>query len=118
MQSSLQYPLIGCRSVVAQVGVYLSKDLMTIAGHSLKANITTLGPLVLPFSEQILFLANIVSRKVSLYSPLNPLSLYYALGAIPFYLQTAIIHDDHMSGRLLLLIGHHPGFSRILRSPS
>ncbi|CAL8466615.1 g6151 [Coccomyxa elongata] len=47
-----------------KVGVYLSKDLMTIAGHSLKANITTLGPLVLPFSEQILFLANLVSRKV------------------------------------------------------
>ncbi|EIE21149.1 hypothetical protein COCSUDRAFT_48294 [Coccomyxa subellipsoidea C-169] len=28
-------------------GVYLSKDLMSIAGHALKANITTLGPLVL-----------------------------------------------------------------------
>ena len=45
-------------------GVYLSKDLMRIAGHALKANITTLGPLVLPISEQILFFANLVARKV------------------------------------------------------
>jgi len=37
---------------------------MKIAGHALKANITTLGPLVLPLSEQILFFANLVARKV------------------------------------------------------
>ncbi|KAK9811672.1 hypothetical protein WJX72_008053 [[Myrmecia] bisecta] len=46
------------------VGVYLSKDLMSIAGHGLKNNITTLGPLVLPISEQLLFFANLVGRKV------------------------------------------------------
>jgi hypothetical protein len=45
-------------------GVYLSKDLMSIAGHALKANITTLGPLVLPISEQLLFFLNLVARKV------------------------------------------------------
>lgn len=45
-------------------GVFLSKDLMRIAGHALKANITTLGPLVLPISEQLLFFANLVARKV------------------------------------------------------
>ncbi|KAL4429609.1 hypothetical protein ABPG77_008658 [Micractinium sp. CCAP 211/92] len=44
-------------------GVFLSKDLMRIAGHALKANITTLGPLVLPISEQLLFFANLVARK-------------------------------------------------------
>ena len=60
-----------CVSVQADVcvlpwcaGVYLSKDLMTIAGHSLKANITTLAPLVLPISEQLLFFINLVMRKV------------------------------------------------------
>ncbi len=37
---------------------------MRIAGHALKANITTLGPLVLPISEQLLFFANLVARKV------------------------------------------------------
>lgn len=46
------------------VGVHLSKELMRIAGHALKANITTLGPLVLPLSEQILFFANLVARKI------------------------------------------------------
>jgi 3-ketoacyl-CoA synthase len=46
------------------VGVHLSKDLMRIAGHALKVNITTLGPLVLPLSEQLLFFANLVARKV------------------------------------------------------
>lgn len=45
-------------------GVHLSRDLMRIAGHALKANITTLGPLVLPLSEQLLFFANLIARKV------------------------------------------------------
>ena len=47
-----------------RVGVHLSKDLMSVAGHALKANITTLGPLVLPISEQLLFFVNLVARKV------------------------------------------------------
>ena len=47
-----------------KTGVYLSKELMAIAGHALKANITTLGPLVLPLSEQILFFLNLIARKV------------------------------------------------------
>ncbi|RWR88842.1 3-ketoacyl-CoA synthase 11 [Cinnamomum micranthum f. kanehirae] len=46
------------------VGVSLSKDLMAIAGQALKSNITTLGPLVLPMSEQLLFFAILVARKV------------------------------------------------------
>ena len=45
-------------------GVRLSKDLMAIAGEALKANITTLGPLVLPVSEQLLFAANFVARRL------------------------------------------------------
>lgn len=47
-----------------KIGVALSKDLMAIAGEALKANITTLGPLVLPLSEQLLFFATLVARKV------------------------------------------------------
>jgi 3-ketoacyl-CoA synthase len=47
-----------------KVGVHLSKELMAIAGRSLKANITTLAPLVLPASEQALFAINFISRKV------------------------------------------------------
>ncbi|KAH9761978.1 3-ketoacyl-CoA synthase 11 [Citrus sinensis] len=36
-----------------KVGVTLSKNLMAVAGDALKTNITTLGPLVLPMSEQL-----------------------------------------------------------------
>uniref|UniRef100_A0A2N9FB82 3-ketoacyl-CoA synthase n=1 Tax=Fagus sylvatica TaxID=28930 RepID=A0A2N9FB82_FAGSY len=46
------------------VGVALSKDLVNMAGEALKSNITTLGPLVLPMSEQILFLASLIGRKI------------------------------------------------------
>ncbi|XP_023741701.1 3-ketoacyl-CoA synthase 4 [Lactuca sativa] len=45
-------------------GVSLSKDLMTVVGGALKSNITTLGPLVLPISEQLLFFVNLVARKL------------------------------------------------------
>lgn len=45
-------------------GVRLSKELMAVAGEALKVNVTTLGPLVLPVSEQLLFLVNLVLRKV------------------------------------------------------
>ncbi|KAF5175075.1 3-ketoacyl-CoA synthase [Thalictrum thalictroides] len=45
-------------------GVSLSKDLMAIAGDALKSNITTMGPLVLPASEQLLFLFTLIGRKV------------------------------------------------------
>ncbi|KAJ1258881.1 hypothetical protein BS78_10G109800 [Paspalum vaginatum] len=46
------------------VGINLSKDLMTIAGNALKANITAIGPLVLPASEQLLFALSFIARKV------------------------------------------------------
>lgn len=49
-----------------QVGVLLSKQLMAIAGHALKANITTLAPLVLPVSEMVVFVAVLFARKVLL----------------------------------------------------
>lgn len=45
-------------------GLSVSRDLLEIGGHALKANITTLGPLVLPLSEQLLFLATLIGRKV------------------------------------------------------
>ncbi|CAI9094477.1 OLC1v1030224C1 [Oldenlandia corymbosa var. corymbosa] len=46
-----------------KIGVSLSKDLMAVAGDALKTNITTLGPLVLPMSEQLLFFATLVGKK-------------------------------------------------------
>ncbi|XP_057957516.1 3-ketoacyl-CoA synthase 6-like isoform X2 [Malania oleifera] len=47
-----------------KVGISLSKDLMRIAGEALKSNITTIGPLVLPASEQLLFLFTLIGRKI------------------------------------------------------
>ncbi|KAK4853239.1 hypothetical protein QYF36_005812 [Acer negundo] len=47
-----------------RIGISLSKDLMAVAGDALKTNITTLGPLVLPMSEQLLFFATLVGRKL------------------------------------------------------
>ncbi|KAL6631304.1 hypothetical protein ACP70R_028154 [Stipagrostis hirtigluma subsp. patula] len=45
-------------------GINLNKDLMAIAGDALKANITAIGPLVLPASEQLLFALSFIARKV------------------------------------------------------
>jgi 3-ketoacyl-CoA synthase len=53
-------------------GVRLSKDLMAIAGEALKANITTLGPLVLPLSEQLIFAGNLFARKVLRWRGVRP----------------------------------------------
>ncbi|PON57857.1 Very-long-chain 3-ketoacyl-CoA synthase [Parasponia andersonii] len=47
-----------------KTGVSLSKDLMAIAGGALKTNITTLGPLVLPISEQLLFFGTLVAKRL------------------------------------------------------
>ncbi|CAA2958761.1 3-ketoacyl- synthase 6-like [Olea europaea subsp. europaea] len=47
-----------------EVGISLSKDLMAIAGEALKSTITTIGPLVLPASEQLLFLFTLIGQKI------------------------------------------------------
>lgn len=46
------------------VGVSLARELMAVAGDALKTNITTLGPLVLPLSEQLMFLITLGKKKV------------------------------------------------------
>ncbi|KAJ6745878.1 3-KETOACYL-COA SYNTHASE 10 [Salix koriyanagi] len=45
-------------------GLKVSKDLVEIGGEALKTNITTLGPLVLPFSEQLLFFTTLIWRNL------------------------------------------------------
>jgi len=47
-----------------RVGVSLARELMAVAGDALKTNITTLGPMVLPLSEQLKFLRSLVLRRV------------------------------------------------------
>nr|XP_043623498.1 3-ketoacyl-CoA synthase 10 [Erigeron canadensis] len=46
-------------------GLKISKDLVEIGGDALKTNITTLGPLVLPLSEQLFFFATLMKRYLS-----------------------------------------------------
>ncbi|CAI5980853.1 unnamed protein product [Closterium sp. NIES-64] len=46
------------------VGVMLSRELMGTAAKALKANVRTLGPLVLPLSEKLLFAAAYIARRV------------------------------------------------------
>ncbi|XP_073055426.1 3-ketoacyl-CoA synthase 10-like [Primulina eburnea] len=43
-------------------GIKISRDLVEIGGDALKTNITTLGPLVLPFSEQFFFFSTLISK--------------------------------------------------------
>ncbi|XP_066373431.1 3-ketoacyl-CoA synthase 6-like [Miscanthus floridulus] len=45
-------------------GLDLSMDLMGVAARTLKANITTIAPLVLPASEKLLFAMSFVSTKL------------------------------------------------------
>ncbi|XP_054784235.1 3-ketoacyl-CoA synthase 1-like [Prosopis cineraria] len=54
------------------VGVSLARELMAVAGDALKTNITTLGPLVLPFSEQFMFFLSLVRKKVLKHSKVKP----------------------------------------------
>ncbi|KAI3785256.1 hypothetical protein L1987_44372 [Smallanthus sonchifolius] len=46
------------------LGIKLSKDLSVIGGEALKSNIMTIGPSVLPASEQLLFLFSLIGRKL------------------------------------------------------
>lgn len=75
-------------------GVTLSKDLMAVAGEALKTNITTLGPLVLPISEQLLFLATLVAKKIFRFHKIKPYIPDYKLAFEHFCI--------HAGGRAVL----------------
>ncbi|KAJ4731146.1 3-ketoacyl-CoA synthase [Rhynchospora pubera] len=74
-------------------GISLSKDLMAIAGDALKSNITTIGPLVLPMSEQLLFFFTLVGRKL-----INPTLRPY----IPDFKQAFEHFCIHAGGRAVI----------------
>jgi hypothetical protein len=57
-----------CEDKDGIVGVRLSKELMKVAGRTLKQNITELGPKVLPLSEILLFAGNMIIRKVNFWT--------------------------------------------------
>ena len=41
------------------------QELMTVAGTALQDNITSLGPSILPMSEQIKYLVSLLRRKIT-----------------------------------------------------
>ncbi|KAF6176864.1 hypothetical protein GIB67_026551 [Kingdonia uniflora] len=45
-------------------GLAISRDLLEVGGDALKTNITTLGPIVLPVSEQLLFFSTLVRKQL------------------------------------------------------
>eukprot|EP00879_Flechtneria_rotunda_P000401 GHRR01000495.1.p1 GENE.GHRR01000495.1~~GHRR01000495.1.p1 ORF type:complete len:487 (+),score=167.61 GHRR01000495.1:833-2293(+) len=47
------------------VGVRLNKDIVQVGTRALKDNMTALGPLVLPISEQLTFAANMATRQLA-----------------------------------------------------
>jgi 3-ketoacyl-CoA synthase len=47
-------------------GVTLRKELLKVAAGALKENITVLGPLVLPISEQVKFFVNLTLRRLNM----------------------------------------------------
>lgn len=53
-------------------GLSVSKDVVEVGGHALKANITTLGPLVLPVSEQFHFFKSLVFKRSTSSKPYIP----------------------------------------------
>merc|ERR1740138_445082 len=46
------------------LGVALSKEIVKVAGNAMKVNLTQLGPLILPLSEQAKVLYSIVAKKL------------------------------------------------------
>ncbi|KAF5189266.1 3-ketoacyl-CoA synthase [Thalictrum thalictroides] len=47
-----------------KVGIALSKDLPIVAGEALKINLTSLGYVVLPIKEKLLYYANYIGRNI------------------------------------------------------
>ncbi|WMV34168.1 hypothetical protein MTR67_027553 [Solanum verrucosum] len=76
------------------IGISLSKRLMVVAGETLKSNITTLGPLVLPMSEQLLYFGYLIARKVFKLKNINPYILDFKLAFEHFFI--------HAGGRAVL----------------
>ncbi|XP_074582520.1 3-ketoacyl-CoA synthase 20-like [Curcuma longa] len=90
-----------------KVGVSLSKDLMSVAGEALKTNITTLGPLVLPLSEQLLFFLTLVSRRAFRWRRIQPYIPDFKLAFEHFCVHAggrAVL--DELEKRLGLAEGH------------
>ncbi|XP_071706398.1 3-ketoacyl-CoA synthase 5-like [Rutidosis leptorrhynchoides] len=75
------------------MGIELNLDLLVVADKSLKTNITIIGPLVLPLSEKLLFVYNLLKRKLLK----NDVKLY-----IPNFKKAFEHFCIHAGGRLVI----------------
>ena len=55
-----------CEDGDGHSGVRLSKEIVKVAGNAMKINLTQLGPLILPLSEQLKVVYSIVTKKLGL----------------------------------------------------
>uniref|UniRef100_M1BC96 3-ketoacyl-CoA synthase n=1 Tax=Solanum tuberosum TaxID=4113 RepID=M1BC96_SOLTU len=76
------------------IGISLSKGPMVVAGETLKSNITTLGPLVLPMSEQLLYFGYLIARKFFKLKNIKPYIPDFKLAFEHFFI--------HAGGRAVL----------------
>lgn len=58
-----------CEDETGLAGVRLSKSIVQVAGNAMKVNLTQLGPLILPLSEQLRVVWSIVNRSPKRYVP-------------------------------------------------
>lgn len=61
-------------------GTKIGREVMETAGKALKANITALGPLVLPLSEKLIFVGNLFARKARLDAPEQEICAHPSIG--------------------------------------
>ena len=67
-------------------GVRLSKEIVKVAGRAMEKNFTTLGPYVLPLSEQIKtgfwMLVRFLNKKLKFVSQVSTLDFYLIIAVI------------------------------------
>lgn len=66
-------------------GVALSKEIVKVAGNAMAINLTQLGPLILPLSEQLRVVLSIARRKLGLSQPGTPKYVPSFKSAIHFF---------------------------------
>lgn len=49
-----------------KLAVRLNKDIVTVAARALQKNLTALGPLVLPYSELLIFMAVLLMKRAGI----------------------------------------------------
>ena len=71
-----------CEDERGERGIELSRDLVVVAGKTLRDNLTVLGPRILPVREQARVVLNVIRRRIV--TEVNKLADTWKLSALPF----------------------------------